>query len=189
MNNILGTNYSNSDQFLTALQNDFNAMAESVNKNHGFYVGRYETSLSGGRAQSVKGATSATAERSSAKTWYGLYAYQKAYSTNSVQGSMIWGSQYDAMMTWMGDATNTKIGDNRNKTRTTGTVETDKINNVYDLYGDSFEWTLEENNTVFRVIRGGNYNNDWTPSLRSSIDHRPTLTYNIYGSRLALYIK
>ena len=189
INNILGTSYNNSNDFLDDLQNDFKAMANSVNNNKGFYVGRYETSLSGGRAQSVKGVTSATAEASSANRWYGLYAYQKAYSTSSVQGSMIWGSQYDAMMTWMGSAANTTIS-GKNQSRVTGSEEypDDVIKNVYDLYGNSFEWTLEALYTNKRVERGGNYYRyDDSPSYRSG--GIPTDAADNLGSRLTLYIK
>ena len=166
-------------------------MSESVNKNGGFYVGRYETSLNNGKAQVVKGATSATAEESSANRWYGLYAYQKAYSTSSVQGSMIWGSQYDRMMEWMkntGTDVDSDIGDNnRNTDRTTGTKETDKINNVYDLYGNSNEWTLEAYGTDYKIIRGGSFGFGETPNVRLEVQ-----PYNLYfniASRLAVYIK
>ena len=51
INNILNTSYSNSEEFLSALQEDFNLMANSVNNNHGFYVGRYETSLNNSTVQ------------------------------------------------------------------------------------------------------------------------------------------
>ena len=194
MNNILGTTYTNSDEFLITLQNDFNAMADSVNKNKGFYVGRYETSLYERKARSVKGELSATAEESSANTWYGLYSYQKAYSTDSVQGSMIWGSQYNAMMTWMGNEANKEANSKKNTDRRTGTKETDKINNVYDLRGNSIEWTLEvriysESEGGYRVPRGGSYHN----STSKPSHHYGTFpsggTHKYMGSRLALYIK
>ena len=186
INNILGTNYKNSDNLKTALTEDFNEMTTSVNEYGGFYVGRYETSINNGKAQSVKNATSARASSSSANTWYGLYALCKTYNTNFVKSSMIWGSQYNAMMTWIGSAANTNIGDNRNKTRKTGSVETDKIKNVYDLYGNSSEWTLQANGTSFRVCRGGDYLSDDTPSIHGITT--PTHANSLNGSRLTLYI-
>ena len=97
--------------FKAQLQNEFDNMARSVAKYGGFYVGRYEVSFNESRKAQSKGSSvepyvySATAAEDSANTWYGLYAYQKAYSTSSVQGSMIWGSQYDAMMNWIVEIT------------------------------------------------------------------------------------
>lgn len=179
------------ESFKAQLTAEFNKMATSVNKYHGFYVGRYEMSYEGS-AKSVKGATSVqntTAENN----WYGLYAKAKTYapesSKKSVVSSMIYGSQYNAMMTWMGAAANTTIGDNRNQDRTTGTCETDFINNVYDLYGNSFEWTQEANSTDYRVLRGGFYNGDCSPSFRSDLSPTVTHSYGVYSSRLALYVK
>ena len=146
------------------LQKEFNEMIESVSKNKGFYVARYETSLNNGVAQSVKGEKSATAAKDSANTWYGLYQKEKEYSEKNgieslVGSTMIWGSQYDQMLIWMqGNEINvinsTPItGASKNPSRTTGTAETDKLNNVYDLLGNSWEWTLEAVLTDNRVYR------------------------------------
>ena len=54
-------------------------------------------------AKSKRYSIALTADEESANTWYGLYAYGKTYknSANSVKSSMMWGSQYDAMMRWM----------------------------------------------------------------------------------------
>ena len=91
--------------------------------------------------------------------WYGLYAYGKTYKTNSVESSMIWGCQYDAMLRWMQsgehkiDVTATSE-ENRNKTEMTGSSNTDIIKNIYDIYGCHYEWTLEANYVRNRVTRG-----------------------------------
>lgn len=155
-------------------------MIDSVITYEGFYVGRYETSLNASKvAQSKKGETSANASDPDTNKWYGLYARQKLYSTDSVQGSMIWGSQWDAMMKWMQgngiDVTSTTPKDlsigttSRNTTRVTGgandgqTVSKDKLSNIYDLLGNSLEWTLEASSTYSRVIRGGIYYHSSSP--------------------------
>ena len=116
---------------------------------------------------------------------------------------MIWGSQYDQMMIWMQkndiDVTG-NIGNNRNlgkdnaKTAVgiTGTTETDKINNIYDLYGNGREWTLEATYPHNRVYRGGGYSDSYSPSRRSSITQYlcpPFSTSSNYSSRPALYVK
>ena len=164
---IEGTVGTDNDAMLatwkTQLQKEFNEMIDSVSKNGGFYVGRYETSLSSsGNAQSIQGATSATA--ANANTWYGLYQREKEYSEKNslssvVGSSMIWGSQYDQMLIWMQKndinvASSTPIPNaSRNQDRTTGTHDADKLNNIYDILGNSREWTLEANNTLVRVDR------------------------------------
>ena len=179
---VLEGSYSS---FADQLQAEFNEMVKSVAKYKGFYVGRYETSKdANGKAQSIKGATSAY-NSSAENNWYGLYKIQKEYSTNSVQGSMIWGSQYDAMMRWMGSPKTTITGYNQN--RTTGTAPEDVIKKVYDLYGNNYELTLEAGNTSFRVSRGGYYGYNHSPSYRSY--DGPTYTNAQHGSRLSLYIK
>ena len=204
MNTILGTNYTNSAGFKTDLETDFSNMITSVEKYKGFYVGRYETSLNASKvAQSKQGETSADANQTYTNRWYGLYARQKLYSTNSVQGSMIWGSQYDAMMKWMqGNGINVtsytptdlSIGaTSRNKTRVTGgansgqTVSKDKLSNIYDLLGNSYEWILEANDTSYRVYRGGNYRYSDSPEYR--LNGFPLVTDSSYASRLSLYLK
>ena len=157
----------------TQLQNEFSQMIEGVEKNKGFYVGRYETSLREEEnendeiikiAQSIGNVKSASAYDDGSKTWYGLYQVEKEYSeknslTDIVGSSMIWGSQYDQMMIWMQkngiDVTSKEPikGAKYNKSTTTGSVEADKLNNVYDLLGSRYEWTLEANFISRRVLR------------------------------------
>ena len=174
LKSIVGLNGTDEEiltKWKTQLQNEFDEMIKYVERNKGFYVGRYETSLnSSNNAQSISGVTSATDASSSANTWYGLYQKEKEYSgqdklKNVVGSSMIWGSQYDQMMIWMQrngiDVTSETPKDfdgtatSKNTTRDTGTVSTDKLNNIYDLLGNSFEWTLEADLTTSRTLRGG----------------------------------
>ena len=186
------------------IQNEFNEMIKYVGKNKGFYVGRYETSLNAEtkNAQSISGETSARAEASSANTWYGLYQKEKEYSGQDklkdvVGSSMIWGSQYDQMMIWMqgngidvtsGTPTNLEgVTTSKNTKRKTGTVSTDKLNNIYDLLGNSCEWTLEAYNTDKRGFKAGDYSVGGSPSLH--IGNKPSLTSDGYSSRLTLYVK
>ena len=170
------------------LQAEFNEMVKSVAKYKGFYIGRYETSLDeNGKAQSVYGATSASAAENSANTWYGLYQKQKEYYTEFVQGSMIWGSQYDAMMNWMGDLISTGDEIKQNPKRLTGTCETDVVKKVYDLYGNSEELTLEASGTGCRQLRGGMYGTSRSPGYHYGTV--PTFVQGHHGSRLTLYIR
>jgi len=200
---------TNSSWTSTLYQEEYNKMIKSVSQYGGFYVGRYEMSLNSEtkNAESKYGATSATAESTSAKQWYGLYNKAKTYApenaSQKVVSSMIWGSQYDAMLKWMkgnkinvtsSSPTDLSIGTtSKNTTRVTGganngqTVSKDKLSNIYDLLGNSSEWTQVANDTNYRVDRGGYYFVSFAPSGRGS--GYPTNTLSTDGSRLTLYIK
>ncbi len=174
------------------LKTEFNKMAVSVAKNGGFYIGRYEASLINGTTRVVAGATSMSAETSSAGVWYGLYQKQKDFiSAGSLKSTMIWGSQYDRVMNWIGD--DTKIKDtsgtngNQDTNRRTGVVPADKLKNIFDLYGLRYELTLEAYDTHTRVYRGGSYYNVSSPSYRS-ISY-PYGASDYFGSRPSLYIE
>ena len=193
----------------TLYQEEYNKMIKSVSQYGGFYVGRYEMSLNSEtkNAESKYGATSANASDTDTNQWYGLYNRAKTYApenaSQKVVSSMIWGSQYDAMLKWMkgnkinatsSSPTDLSIGTtSKNTTRVTGganngqTVSKDKLSNIYDLLGNSLEWTQEANNTSYRVIRGGYYNSSIAPSYRSYDCPTDTLSYD--GSRFTLYIK
>ena len=202
---------TNSSWTSTLYQEEYNKMIKSVSQYGGFYVGRYEMSLNSEtkNAESKYGATSATAESTSAKQWYGLYNKAKTYApenaSQKVVSSMIWGSQYDAMLKWMKgnniNVTSTTPTDlsigatSKNTTRVTGganngqTVSKDKLSNIYDLLGNSYEWTQEASDTNYRVDRGGRYLSSYAPSLRIYDSSIPTNTISGDGSRLTLYIK
>ena len=196
----------NSSWTSTLYQEEYNKMIKSVSQYGGFYVGRYEMSLNSEtkNAESKYGATSATAESTSANQWYGFYNKAKTYAQESntsqkVVSSMIWGSQYDAMLKWMKgnsiDVTSTIPTDlsigatSRNTTRVTGGANKDKLSNIYDLLGNSFEWTQEANFTNRRVNRGGTYADSLAPSSRINGFPTDADTGSGNGSRLTLYIK
>ncbi len=171
--------YGNRDNFGKTLQEEFDSLIASVIQNGGFYIGRYEASLINDETRVVAGATSMSATDNSANKWYGLYARQRAFADDneldSVDSSMIWGSQYDAMINWMQDTgidvtadrsniNKTKIDDDEN--RRTGVLITDKLNNIYDLFGLRYEWTLEATEVQIRLARGGYYGSR-PPSIRA----------------------
>ena len=198
----LAGNYSDAKAFGKDMQEEYNNMVKSVAKYGGFYVGRYETGIKDGKAVSKNASitdnntTTADASQADTNKWYGLYNKQRTMAKdnglNSVESSMIWGSQYDAMMIWM-QKTGTTIGTGYDKTKkntglTTGNSPNDIINKVYDLYGCHFEWTLEAYGTYRRVHRGGTSTvSGNAPSYRSDLS--PDFTNINLGSRLSLYIK
>ena len=207
----------NSSWTSTLYQEEYNKMIKSVSQYGGFYVGRYEMSLNATskNAESKYGATSANASDTDTNQWYGLYNRAKTYApeknsdnaenaSQKVVSSMIWGSQYDAMLKWMkgnkinvtsSSPTDLSIGTtSKNTTRVTGganngqTVSKDKLSNIYDLLGNSREWTQEAFITYHRVYKGGGYSVSTAPSNRYDF-YSPTDTDSSIGSRLTLYIK
>ena len=111
--------------FTDNMQDEYNAMAKSVEIYGGFYIGRYETSWTGTKVASVPNVNPMTDEtdlgsswtdiyrtwndNKNEATWYGLYAKQKELynkENDSVVSGMIYGSQWDAIMNWMKDIEN-----------------------------------------------------------------------------------
>lgn len=177
MNNILGTKFINSGDFKKYMQDEYNAIIGSIKIKGGFYIGRYESSLSDstnttsattGNIQSKRNVMPTGADNSGTNKWYGLYAKQHEYATvmnssyqTNIKSAMIYGSMYDAVMNWalygedITDASKvTNPSDPRDSKQATGTLETDKIKNIYDLRNNLREWTAEADDTDARVNRG-----------------------------------
>ena len=206
----LAGNYSNAKEFGKDMQDEYNNMVKSVEKYGGFYVGRYETGIDNTSKKAVsKNATEkdekgilkiTTADASQADTnkWYGLYNKQRTMAKDngldSVESSMIWGSQYNAMMIWM-QKTGTIIGEGYDTTKrkagekVTGNSPNDIINKVYDLYGCHYEWSLESDYSYSRVFFGSHYGADNEPCKGYSTNYYSDGAYEYIGSRLSLYIK
>ena len=179
------------------LQKQYDDMIRSVVRYKGFYVARYEAGIENGNIvfKNASGEnstiTTADASNTSTKAWYGLYSKIKGFATaeDSVVSSMIWGSQYDAMMNWMAK-NGTNVGSSisgYNNTTKTGSKDTDVINNIYDLYGCHWEWTLEASNSDFRARRGGNSGISSSPADR--IIYGPNRANSNFSSRATLYIR
>ena len=191
-----------------SLKNDYNAMATSVEKNGGFYIGRYETSLEGatatqvgtGNVQSKGGVLPNSAADTETSTWYGLYRKQnKTYTgtNNSVVSSMIWVSQYYAMLNWINSSNSSdkykitqKTNGNHTESRTvtgSNSYRNDNINNIRDLEGNLREWSLGASGYSDRLLFGGGINYYFSPSC--CYNANASLNRDYRGSRLTLYIK
>ena len=74
--------------------------------------------------------------------------------------------------------------------KSTGAYPTYAVNNIYDMAGNVFEWTIEACSTISRGLRGGNYFNYNASSAPASYrsNNNPTYSNSNYGSRLALYM-
>lgn len=176
------------------MRSEYETMIASIEKYHGFYIGRYELTANGEKP----GATL------TAKSWYQLYANCKNLSaSDKVMSRMIWGCQWDVTCNWIanyGDKkniSNSSTWGNYSNYNTansysegdagyeagagikqnTGSSDNWKANNIYDFAGNCFEWTQEAFYTNDRVSRGGLYGNSGSGSPasgRHSNDGSPT---------------
>lgn len=186
-------NYNNGLFTKDSLQQEYNKMIESVEKYHGFYISRYELGLEETRPVSKDASanteiTTADASNLETYTWYGLYSKCKEFapksSNKSVVSSMVWGSQYDAMLNWMkqqGEAVEKENDEKTNTSKRSGNNPNDIIRNVYDIYGCHGDWTLS---AVSNNIRG--YYGVLPANINSA---NPTEANVNMSTRISLYIK
>ncbi len=148
-----------------------NEIAErtAVLKYNGFYIARYEAGKDGSNVVSKQNATVYTDETQTSfktivKTMYGD-------SSQYVKSAMCSGIQWDMVMKFVDGKTdgneNTYDVRTYNSTRHTGSKTeagkniADKVQNIYDLEGNCFEYVAEKNNTSSPFAgRGGFYYND-----------------------------
>ena len=187
--------------FKTQLQNEFDEMINSVKTYGGFYIGRYET----GDLSQTKAVVQKNNSDIGGQTWYTQYRLCKTIKANeNVTTSMIWGCQWDATLRWMQTNTNSEVANFPEKSEGKGNYagtqgDTDKVipagsndayavNNIYDMAGNVWDWTLE----VFewlRIERGGYYGT--TASRSPTVDRSENVPDDsglMNGCRAILYI-
>ena len=71
---------------------------------------------------------------------------------------------------------------------TTGALKAAKVNNIYDMAGNEYEWTMEGRNQTTRNVRGRSYYVD-DASNHVVVRGKGTLSDKSYSFRVALYIK
>lgn len=87
------------------------------------------------------------------------------------------------------EATETKATSTRTRIPA-GSSDYTKVNNIYDLAGNVWDWTLEAASTGIRIFRGGY--NDYGyryPSSNRGIGGDPTYNDSLFGCRALLLIK
>ena len=147
---------ANANALKEQMQNDFYEMAKSVAKYGGFWIARYETGTAGG---SKKAQTVANGYKNN-NMWYGLYRISRNIdSTNSIAKTMIWGSQYEQAIKFIGSQAQTGHSDRQLGTspNPSAYAPLDKMSNIYDLEANLWEWTAEAVDTCNRVDRGSYY--------------------------------
>ena len=158
---------SSSTEFKTQLQQEFEDMRESVETYGGFYIGRYET----GDLNEDKAVVQKNNTDIGNKNWYEMYQKCKTVveESETIKGttSMIWGCQWDATLKWFLESSDPEVveyvtdsadkgnyyGTNESQPIATGSNNDYSVNNIYDMAGNVWDWTLEANNTFKRVFR------------------------------------
>ena len=210
---ILGLTSGNELQ--QQLQSEFNEMVESVEIYGGYYIGRYET----GNLSSSAGVEPVVLQGNdsiSSTNWYYMYRNSKEIAANSnVRTTMLWGCLWDRTLIWLAETNQASNGVNGKSyseiensrgwgnfattaggtgaKKSSGNSDTWKVNNIYDMAGNVYEWTLEGNSTNFRVLRGADYSSGTNSSkvcLRYT-GYSNSYPYNAninIGFRVGLYI-
>ena len=201
-------------EFLNQLEQEFNNMIESVVKYGGFYIGRYET----GDLGKEKVAIVKENNDISSQTWYSLYNKCKNLNNEYVETGIIWKSQWDRTLTWLIESKNKTLEEisidssswgnyydatfeyinNSGKLVTkslgsrtripTGSSEYTKANNIYDLAGNVYDWTMYGQYDV-RFCMGGDDGCNGNTSASKYSGNYPTASYSTRGCRAMLYIK
>ena len=188
-------------------------LVNSVAKNFGFYIARYEASAYQGNG------TKFAASLSSQTPWTNVTfhdASEAADNTASVlqyPGDMVTAIAssyaYDTTLAWIDQtvanySTNTSYGNYSGTILQTGGTASDKVRNIFDLAGNVREWTTEiykdesteQNNKksssnqdemdfVNRVVRGGSAYINKVASSRNGYPENMTDEY--WGFRIVLY--
>ena len=184
---------------------EWDLMYSSVMKYGGFYVGRYETgyeTVEGVRQPVVQAGKSVwnSVPWGSSMTEFGsntATAISRGMYTSEEYGvtsTLIYGIQWDSVMNWANCASKTRATSTyTSRPSPTGAVYADgttyDVNkNIYDLAGNVREWTMEADDSSYRVGRGGNYGIASAVSTHGHYRISSGITNDI-GFRTALYVK
>lgn len=181
-------------------QKSFNKMVESVEKNKGFYISRFEIgNLKKAINNNEKVVSKAFEEDITYQSWIDLYkVIGDMYERDDITTEMIWGCQWNATLVWIAQNSelnqylydSKNIGNYYNKLEVTASNKNYCLNNIYDLAANAYEWTQKGNSKVGRSALGGSYltnvNTDY--SLYEEKGYGITYLWKEVGSRATMYI-
>ncbi len=206
-----GDNYTEPCSKLSELSNandttgeyaEYTTMRESVEKNGGFYIARYESGKENNNIVIKKGATVCdvawgTNMKDVGTTGAVALSRDLYKSSGSVASTLIYGVEWDAALMFVSRVDSIYAKDSSGKgyygqSSTTptsaGSSESYKICNIYDMAGNAREWTMEADGTGGRLERGGRSvdNGMYAPA---SARRGETPASVGAGFRVALYLK
>lgn len=189
---------------------EYNLMKQSVEKYHGFYLGRYETGKVDEQIvvkkdvvvyRDTKWGTSMTDISGGVVELAKKFASDKNYT--SVASTLCYGVQWDAAMQFFDS--NYRKGTSNSSSyvvnsigkgnysgilMNTGSDNAYSMKNIYDMAGNIWEWTMEAYSTNLRVARGGSYNDDGSKcTVSNRSEHELSNNLSNIGFRIALYLK
>ena len=207
------------EKLLQELEIGLEETIESIEKYGGFYIGRYETG-NVTEEYEVPVVRRMNTDINNVTWYRAYVNSKNISMNLNIQPNLIYGCLWDETIQWLVDSgektveeigsDSTAWGNYRNNTFEytttsggtatksensstiipTGSAEVTKANNIYDIAGNVYEWTVEVNGSSYRRFRGGRYGNngdDYPASSRSST--YPYSSVNYYGARAYFYIK
>ena len=179
----------------------YNEMTASVEKYGGFYIGRYET----GTTTDELGVTTIVVKKNiapySSVTWGtnmttigntgAVYLSQNMYTGKAgydVTSTLCYGVQWDSAMKFIKDTCDVTKGNYTGTIVNTGSNDTYKAKNIYDLAGNVWEWTMEVQSSSSRIIRGGRFGTSSSGSAISRDNRNPSSSSGDIGFRVTLYL-
>ena len=187
----------------------------SIAKYGGFYIGRYETgSLSGEavvkrmntdirsqtwytmyeKCKRLRGAnenvvTSMIFGSQFDRTLMWIIESGDKTKEQVATNSKEWGIYSNATLKYdsTGDGEQNATHSGNYSTIPAGASEQTKADNIYDLCGNVYDWTIETYSTNFRVLRGGDFLSNTTAKYRYYSN--PSNNGGLYGCRAVLFIR
>jgi len=201
-------------KLLYELETELDETIKSIEKYGGFYIGRYENGETKTVKPVVKRMSSNPSaswydtyanlrtlganENVKANIIWGClwdetlqwFRESGAKTDEDIYNSASWGNHKDSenftYYTNVAGSTGSKTKGS-GKSIPTGSTERNKANNIYDMAGNQWEWTLEGYGNGNRSQRGGMYNSN---ASNCSVGHRVvSFPYTTYASRAYFYIK
>ena len=128
-------------------------------------------------------------------TSYGNYADHVINSQEDLnEDALVWDFTANSSGSYVEKASTTLTYPKASVTKwalSTGALKVASVNNIYDMAGNMWEWTMEGYSTSYRVLRGSDFLQAGSvvdvSSRRSNV--RPDRADFDYGFRLSLYIK
>lgn len=208
----LHKNRSDTDPKYYEDSQEYSEFITSVAENQGFYIARYEASVTKINNKDV--AISQPNYTPVSRITYKLAEELSKnvaieYKYEDVKTAIISSGAWDTVLEWIsksysGYKTSTSYGNYTNVLRKSGETQSDKLNNIYDLSGNVREWTSEnyrlsddekrqvaqqgeDRDTIpdYKIVRSGNVSNKTNPN--TSVSGNPLGTYANTGFRFVLY--